>query len=192
MVAKRSSNELSEARGVGGTIIYQGQGPYLTIMNCTSFCNYAPLAGTPLHNKVQLLLPHVEGFNPPHARPCMQSGDGTVFCHISALPSSPTLQPLTSPHLSPLQHSRPTVPFHSLPPRWLGFTPAGRGFRVRKFPLVGRHSHLCSLPVHRAVASRPEVSSVSSPSPTPWSGHTHMGKRVSWVSIVLFRILTVF
>jgi hypothetical protein len=30
MVAKRSANELSEARGVGGTIIYQGQGPYLT------------------------------------------------------------------------------------------------------------------------------------------------------------------
>jgi hypothetical protein len=30
MVAKRSANELSEARGVGGTFIYQGQGPYLT------------------------------------------------------------------------------------------------------------------------------------------------------------------
>jgi hypothetical protein len=30
MVAKRSANELSEARGVGGTIIYQGRGPYLT------------------------------------------------------------------------------------------------------------------------------------------------------------------
>jgi hypothetical protein len=32
MVAKRSANDLSEARGVGGTIIYQGQGPYLTLM----------------------------------------------------------------------------------------------------------------------------------------------------------------
>jgi hypothetical protein len=30
MVAKRSANELSEARGVGGTILYQGRGPYLT------------------------------------------------------------------------------------------------------------------------------------------------------------------
>jgi hypothetical protein len=30
MVAKRSANELSEARGVGGTIIYQGQGHVLT------------------------------------------------------------------------------------------------------------------------------------------------------------------
>jgi hypothetical protein len=31
MVAKRSANELSEARGVGGTIIYQGRGPLLTV-----------------------------------------------------------------------------------------------------------------------------------------------------------------
>jgi hypothetical protein len=30
MVAKRSANELSEARGVGGTIRHQGQGPNLT------------------------------------------------------------------------------------------------------------------------------------------------------------------
>jgi hypothetical protein len=35
MVAKRSANELSEARGVGGTIIYQGRGPYLTLDGVT-------------------------------------------------------------------------------------------------------------------------------------------------------------
>jgi hypothetical protein len=38
MVAKRSANELSEARGVGGTIIYQGRGPYLTVKALTEQC----------------------------------------------------------------------------------------------------------------------------------------------------------
>jgi hypothetical protein len=38
MVAKRSANELSEARGVGGTIIYQGRGHVLTTASAQELC----------------------------------------------------------------------------------------------------------------------------------------------------------